>query len=83
MASASFSKYPFLKWLLMSKMRSLSDMALTLADYAIVLTLSQLDGVETVEIQTSGYLTDYRSHQTLKAEEVMMTDLLAIEYSFS
>ena len=61
----------------------LSDMALTLADYAIVLTLSQLDGVEAVEIQTSGYLTDYRSHQTLKAEEVMMTDLLAREDSFS
>ena len=61
----------------------LSDIALTLADYSIVLTRSQLEGVEAVEIQTSGYPADYRSHQTLKAEEVMMADLLAIEDSFS
>ena len=61
----------------------LSDMALTLADYSIVLTLSQLEGVEAVEIQTAGYPTDYRSHQTLKVEEALMADLLGAEDSFS
>lgn len=50
----------------------LTDIALTLADYCIVLTLSQLDSVETVEIQTSGYSSSYRSHQVLAAAEALL-----------
>lgn len=52
----------------------LTDISLTLADYCIVLTLSQLKGVETVEILTWGSSTSYRSHQVLMAEEVLLTD---------
>ena len=47
----------------------LTDIALTLADYAIVLTLSQLEGVETVEIASGGRAISYRSHQILSEEE--------------
>ena len=47
----------------------LTDISLTLADYAIVLTLSQLEGVETVEISSEGRSTSYRSHQILGADE--------------
>ena len=47
----------------------LADISLTLADYCIVLTLSQLPGVEAVEIQSAGYSVNYRSHQLLRAEE--------------
>lgn len=55
---------------------ALTDISLTLADYCIVLTLSQLDGVEGVEIRAGGYSSDYRSHQLLKAEEALLTDSL-------
>ena len=41
-----------------------------------MLTLSQLDGVEGVEIRAGGYSSDYRSHQLLKAEEALLTDSL-------
>ena len=47
----------------------LADISLTLADYCIVLTLSQLPGVEGVEIQSAGYSVNYRSHQLLRPEE--------------
>ena len=47
----------------------LADISLTLADYCIVLTLSQLQGVEGVEIQSAGYSVNYRSHQLLRPEE--------------
>lgn len=47
----------------------LTDISLTLADYAIVLTLSQLEGVETVEILSEGRAIAYRSHQILSGEE--------------
>ena len=52
----------------------LTDIALTLADYSIVLTLSQLEGVESVEILSQGYATGYRSHQILTAEEALLVE---------
>lgn len=55
----------------------LTDIALTLADYCIVLTLSQLDSVETVEIQTLGYSANYRSHQVMAAAEALLDSGLA------
>ena len=55
---------------------ALTDISLTLADYCIVLTLSQLEGVEGVEIRAGGYSSDYRSHQLLQAEEALLTDRL-------
>lgn len=57
----------------------LTDISLTLADYCIVLTLSQLEGVETVEIISAGYMVNYRSHQTLSAQEAVLWDELAEE----
>jgi spore germination protein GerM len=54
----------------------LSDISLTLADYCIVLTLSQLERVERVEISTAGYTSAYRSHQLLSAEEAVLWDSL-------
>ena len=59
----------------------LTDIALTLADYCIVLTLSQLEGVEGVEIRSGGYGSDYRSHQLLQAEEVLLADRLIEQVS--
>ena len=55
----------------------LTDISLTLADYCIVLTLSQVDGVETVEIISAGYTVSYRSHQQLSGEEAVLWDELA------
>ncbi len=57
----------------------LTDVSLTLADYAIVLTLSQLPQVESVEIQSTGYDAGYRSHEVLSAEEAVLWDGLAGE----
>lgn len=57
----------------------LSDISLTLADYCIVLTLSQLEGVGAVEILSGGHSANYRSHQILLAEEAVLTDSLAGE----
>ena len=53
---------------------SLSDISLTLADYSIVLTLSQLEEVESVVILADGHAIRYRSHQRLRADEVLLTD---------
>jgi spore germination protein GerM len=50
----------------------LTDISMTLADYCIVLTLTQLEGVESVEISSSGYSANYRSHQILRPEEAML-----------
>lgn len=47
----------------------LADVSLTLADYCIVLTLCQLEGVEAVEIVSPGYSGNYRSHQVLRPDE--------------
>ena len=55
----------------------LTDISLTLADYAIALTLSQIERVETVEIFTSSYSVSYRSHQILNAKEAMLSDPMA------
>ena len=56
---------------------ALADVSLTLADYCIVLTLSQLDEVETVEITAEGRHASYRSHQLLNAQEAVLWDELA------
>ena len=59
----------------------LTDISLTLADYAIVLTLSQLERVETVEILSEGHTANYRSHQILSAQEAELPGLLPAEDS--
>ena len=58
---------------------ALADVSLTLADYCIVLTLSQVKGVEGVEINSAGHSISYRSHQLLSAEEAVLWDDLAEE----
>ena len=63
-----------LKISLSERYGELTDISLTLADYAIVLTLAQLDTVESVEIISGGYAASYRSHQILTAAEAMLTD---------
>ncbi|MGE4277658.1 MAG: GerMN domain-containing protein [Lawsonibacter sp.] len=52
----------------------LADISLTLADYCIVLTLSQLDGVKSVEINSGGYASNYRSHPILQPDEAVLSD---------
>ena len=42
---------------------------LTLEDYSVVLTLTQLEGVETVMITVDGEMLAYRDHQRLTAED--------------
>ena len=49
----------------------LAEISLTLADYCLVLTLSQVEGVDTVQIQSAGHTYHSRSHQTMKADEVL------------
>ena len=56
---------------------ALADVSLSLADYAIVLTLSQAEGVEEVEITAGGRQVNYRSHQLLSAGEAVLWDELA------
>jgi spore germination protein GerM len=51
----------------------LTDISLTLADYCIVLTLTQIDGVESVELISNSYSASYRSHQILTADEVLLS----------
>lgn len=51
----------------------LTDISLTLADYCIVLTLAQVEGVESVEILSAGRSISYRSHQDLTSEEAELT----------
>ncbi len=58
---------------------ALTDISLTLADYCIVLTLSQLDGVEAVEIRSGGHNTGYRGNQRLQAEEALLWDSLIVQ----
>lgn len=54
----------------------LTDVSLTLADYCIVLTLGQLEGVEAVEITVAGQSIPYRSHQLLRPDEVELSNVL-------
>ncbi len=56
---------------------ALADVSLSLADYSIVLTLSQVEGVEEVEITAGGRKVSYRSHQVLSAQEAVLWDELA------
>ena len=56
---------------------ALADVSLSLADYSIVLTLSQAEGVEAVEITAGGRSVSYRSHQLLSPEEAVLWDELA------
>ena len=56
---------------------ALADVSLSLADYSIVLTLSQAEGVEEVEITAGGRRVSYRSHQVLSAQEAVLWDELA------
>ena len=56
---------------------ALADISLSLADYSIVLTLSQAEGVEEVEITAGGRKVSYRSHQLLSAQEAVLWDELA------
>ena len=58
---------------------ALADVSLSLADYSIVLTLSQAEGVESVEITAGGRRVSYRSHQTLSAQEALLWDETAVE----
>ncbi len=53
----------------------LTDVSLTLADYAIVLTLGQLESVKSVQISATGLPADYRSHQLLVPEEAELETL--------
>ena len=54
---------------LSSAYRNLSGIDLTLADNSVVLTLTQLEGVETVMITVDGEMLAYRDHQRLTAED--------------
>lgn len=56
---------------------ALADVSLSLADYSIVLTLSQVEGVESVEITAGGRSVSYRSHQLLSPQEAVLWDELA------
>ena len=49
----------------------LTDISLTLADYCVVLTVCQLEGIDSVEITVSGRPLNYRSHQILTQEEAL------------
>lgn len=57
----------------------LADISLTLADYCLVLTLSQVEGVDTVQIQSAGHTYHSRSHQTMAADEVLTDQTLPEE----
>lgn len=56
---------------------ALADVSLSLADYSIVLTLSQAEGVKGVEITAGGRSVSYRSHQLLTVQEAVLWDELA------
>lgn len=51
----------------------LAGIELTLADYCITLTLTQLDGVEEVCITANGSQLPYRDRQVFTAQDVMFT----------
>ena len=54
---------------------TLSGIDLTLADYSIVLTLTQLEEVEAVMITVEGQVISYRDHQRLTPEDVQTSVL--------
>ncbi len=51
---------------------SLSGVALTLADYAVTLTLTQIPGVSAVKITVNGQTLDYRDRQTFTARDALL-----------
>ncbi len=53
---------------------SLSGIALTLADYSVVRTMTQLDGVEAVAITADGDSISYRDRQRLTGEDLWQTE---------
>lgn len=50
----------------------LADVSLTLADYCVVLTMCQLEEVDSVEITSAGRPIAYRSHQVLTGDEAVL-----------
>lgn len=50
----------------------LANLALTLADYCLVLTVCQLEQVERVEITCAGRPLIQRSHQSLSQQDVLL-----------
>ena len=58
---------------LSSRYRLLSGVALTLADYAITLTLTQLPEISTVSITVRGQPLAYRDRQTFAAGDVLFS----------
>ena len=58
-----------------SRYASLSGIDLTLADYSVVLTLTQLAEVEAVMITAEGELIPYRDHQRLTAGDAQAVTL--------
>lgn len=52
---------------------SLAGIGLTIADYCITLTLSQLPGVERVTVTVGGHELDQRYRQELSAEQVILS----------
>ena len=57
----------------------LADIALTLSDYCLVLTMSQIAGVESVQIQSDGHTYHSRSHQTMTFQEAVLDPSLTPE----
>ena len=51
---------------------SLSGVALTLADYAVTLTLTQIPGISTVRITVNGQTLDYRDRQSFTARDALL-----------
>ena len=64
------------KVILSEQYSALTDISLTLADYCIVMTLTQLEQIESVEIQTQGGTGGYRSHPVLRRDEVKLPAVL-------
>ena len=54
----------------------LTDMAQTLADACIVMTLCQLTGITEVEISTDGFWASRPASRTLRPEQMELTSLL-------
>ena len=65
-----------LKIVLSEQYSALTDISLTLADYCIVMTLTQLPEVDSVEIQVQGTGSGYRSHPVLRRDEVELPKVL-------
>ena len=66
-----------LRVVLSEQYSGLTDISLTLADHCIALTLCQLEGVDSVEIITSGYSSVYRGRQVLTGEDALLDSGLA------